>query len=113
MDVYDVENNLQTSPVGFTKRVIQQSPNGIVFILNFAPGQSLPSHTHANSELTVTVLEGQGEAMAEQRSEPLRRGVVVHCRGEESFSVKNTGSERLSLLVFLYPGIPKFAANVR
>jgi quercetin dioxygenase-like cupin family protein len=113
MDVYRLEEYLQTSPAGFTKRVIQQSPGGLIFLLNFAPGQSLPSHTHDNSELIVTVIEGIGEAKVEERGVPLHRGVIVHCRGKESFSVSNTGTERLSLLVFLYPGNPKFAANVR
>lgn len=113
MDAYHLGDYQQTSPAGFTKRVFQQSPNGLVFLLNFEPGQSLPSHQHDQSEITVTVLEGQGEATVQERNVPLHGGTVIHCRGDESFSVQNTGSGRLSLLVFLYPTNPKFAANVR
>ena len=113
MDVFNLGDYQHTSPAGFTKRVFQQSANGLVFRLNFEPGQTLPPHTHAESEIAVTVLEGQGEASADGRTEALRPGTVLHCLGAETFSVRNTGSSRLSLLVFLYPGNSKFAANVR
>ncbi len=141
MDVYHLEDYQATSPAGFTKRVFLQSPNGLVFRLNFEPGQSLPAHTHAESEIAVAVLEGEGTATVEggsregaqpksersaggaataavqeavqRRVEVLRPGTVVHCRGDESFSVQNPGAARLSLLVFRYPGNPKFAGNVR
>ncbi len=113
MDVFNLADYQQTSPAGFTKRVFQQSANGLVFQLNFEPGQVLPPHTHAESEIAVTVLEGQGEASADGRAQAVRPGTVLHCSGTETFSVRNTGSSRLSLLVFLYPGNPKFAANVR
>ncbi len=113
MDVFNLADYQPTSPAGFTKRVFQQSANGLLFILNFEPGQTLPAHTHADSEIAVAVLEGQGEASVDGRAEALRPGILLHCGGSESFSVRNTGSSRLSVLVFLYPGNPKFAANVR
>ncbi len=113
MDVYRLQEYQQTSPAGFTKRVFQQSPNGLVFVLNFDRGQALPAHTHGESEITVTVLEGEAEADADGRVQPLERGGVVHCRGNETFSVRNVGTGPLSVLVFLYPGNPKFAGNVR
>ena len=113
MDTHHLETYQHTSPDGFTKRVFQQSPNGLVFLLNFEPRQTLPSHTHGQSELVVTVLAGEGEATVDGRKEPLRGGTLLHCVGNESFSVENTGAGRLSLLVFLYPGDPKFAGDVR
>ncbi len=113
MDLFHLDDYQQTSPQGFTKRVFQQSANGLVFRLNFEPGQSLPPHTHAESEIGVIVLEGEGDATVDGRVAAMRPGTVVHCEGRESFSVRNTGAGRLSLLVFLYPGNARFAANVR
>ncbi len=113
MDVFQLTDYQDTSPAGFTKRVFQQSPNGLVFRLNFEPGQDLPAHTHAESEITVTVLEGRGEATIDGHTAALNPGTVVHCDGRESFGVRNSGSSRLSLLVFLYPGNARFAGNVR
>jgi quercetin dioxygenase-like cupin family protein len=113
MDVFQLADYEDTSPAGFIKRVFQQSPDGLVFRLNFGPGQALPAHTHAESEIAVTVLEGQGEATVDGSVESLRAGTMLHCEGKESFSVRNTGASRLSLLVFLYPGNPRFGGNVR
>ncbi len=113
MDLLHLDDYKETSAAGFTKRMIRQSAGGLVFRLNFEPGQSLPAHTHAESEITVTVLEGEGQAGADGRTQPIRAGTILHCTGNESFDVQNTGTKRLSLLVFLYPGNPKFAGNVR
>ncbi len=113
MNVFRLSDYQQTSPAGFTKRVFQQSPGSLVFVLNFEPRQALPAHTHAESEIVVTVLEGNGQATVDGRAEPLGPGTVIHCAGSESFSVQNTGTIRLSLLVLLYPGNPRFAANAR
>ncbi len=113
MDVLSLDDYAATSPEGFTKRVFLQSPGGLVFRLNFEPGQSLPPHTHGESEIAVQVLEGEGEVRVDDRVEPVRAGQLVRCAGSETFSVNNTGRSRLSLLVFLYPGDPRFASEVR
>jgi quercetin dioxygenase-like cupin family protein len=113
MDLFHLEDYQQTSAEGFTKRVFQQSASGLVFRLNFEPGQTLPVHSHGKSEIAVTVIEGEGEVTVDGRVERVRTGTVVHCQGHESFSFRNTGHARVSLLVFLYPGDPRFAGNVR
>jgi quercetin dioxygenase-like cupin family protein len=102
-----------TSAAGFTKRMVRQTPNALVFVLNFEPGQTLPPHNHADSEVVLTVLSGEGQATIDGRAQPLRAGSLLQCDGAETLSVENTGASRLSLLVFLYPGNPRFAGNVR
>ena len=84
-----------------------------MFRLNFEPGQSLPPHTHEASEIAVQVLEGEAEMQADGQVERVRAGQMAHCAGSETFSVRNTGASRLSLLVFLYPGNARFARDVR
>ncbi len=113
MDLQHLDDCRDTSTAGFTKRMIHQSPAGLVFTLNFQPGQTLPAHTHAESEIVVTVLAGEGQATVDGRVQRLQTGTVLHCNGNESFSVQNNGGSVLSLLVFLAPGNPKFAGNVR
>ncbi len=113
MNLQHLDDCRDTSTAGFTKRMIHQSANGLVFTLNFQPGQTLPAHTHDQSEIVVTVLASEGQATVDGRVQPLRTGTVVQCNGNESFSVQNTGTSALSLLVFLAPGNPRFAGNVR
>ncbi len=104
-----------TSAQGFTKRMVKQSPNGLVFTLTFAPGQRLNPHTHEHSDLTVLVLEGSGEATVDGARQPLARGTVLMCEGQEAFGIENTGSERLALFVVLHPAPQdgRFAGDVR
>lgn len=103
----------QTSPDGFTKRMIRETPHALVFMLNFEAGQTLPAHTHGESDVLLTVLAGEGEVTVDGRAERVRPGLAVHCEGKESLSARNTGTAPLSLLVFLYPGQARFAGNVR
>ncbi len=113
MRLFSLDDYAATSSEGFTKRVFLQSAGGLVFRLNFAPGQSLPPHKHDQSEIAVQVLEGEAEVRADDQVENVRAGQLAHCGGSETFSVRNTGPARLSLLVFLYPGNSRFAADVR
>lgn len=113
MKLFSLADYAATSRDGFTKRVFLQSGGGLVFRLNFEPGQSLPPHAHDASEIAVQVLEGEGEMRADDQVEQARAGQLVHCSGSETFSVRNTGASRLSLLVFLYPGNSRFAGDVR
>ncbi len=113
MNRYRLHEYQDTSAAGFTKRMVHQSTHALVFVLNFEPGQTLPAHTHADSEILVTPLAGEGQATVDGRVEVLQAGTTLRCDGNESFSVENTGGSRLSLLVFLYPGNPRFAGNVR
>ncbi len=104
-----------TSADGFTKRMLRESPNGLVFTLTFAPGQQLKPHTHEQSDLTVLVLEGQGEATVDGHRERLAAGTVLMCEGREAFGVDNTGGGRLSLFVVLHPAPAdaRFAGDIR
>lgn len=113
MQIFKTGDYSDTSGEGFTKRMLRQSPAGLVFCLNFEPGQTLPAHTHAESDIAVCVLKGEGEVTADGHTERVSAGSVVHCKGNESFSAHNSGSSRLSLLVVLYPGNDRFAGNIR
>jgi len=61
----------------------------------------------------VSAVHGTGEATVDGKKQPLGPGVLLHCEGQETLSVENTGDGVLSLLVVLYPGEPKFAGDVR
>jgi quercetin dioxygenase-like cupin family protein len=113
MKTVQLQDFRETSAEGFTKRMIHESVNGLVFLLNFQPGQSLPAHSHAESEVLLTVLCGQGELTVDGRLQAVKPGTAVHLEGKETLSARNTGTTPLSLLVFLYPGNPRFAGTIR
>lgn len=87
----------------FTKRLVFNEDKVLNFILNFKPGQSLPPHTHENCDLLVHVLTGDGEVTVDETTKPITQGDVLCCKGEEVFSMKNTGDKDMSCFVVIAP----------
>ena len=85
----------------FTKRVVYQTDESIVFILNFMPGQSLPKHKHPNSQVYILILQGAGTLTTDGVDTAVKTNDVVHCGGDEEFSFINTGDGNVSLFVQL------------
>ncbi|GAB6180510.1 hypothetical protein JCM14036_18290 [Desulfotomaculum defluvii] len=87
----------------FAKRIIYQDDNVVTFVLNFRPGQALPPHTHYQSTVVIHVFAGQGEITADENTVTVTTGDIVTVKGNETLSVKNTGSENLTLYVNMAP----------
>jgi putative CGCGG family rSAM target protein len=97
----------------FTKRVVFQHGDHVIFVLNFMPGQELPTHKHPGTDVYLLVLEGSGTMIADGASEEVAAGELIHVSGDKDFAFKNTGTEKTSLYVFINK-IPdeRYAKNV-
>lgn len=96
----------------FTKRVLHQGDQ-LVFVLNFLPGQELPAHRHPGAEVSILVLEGEGQVLADDVAVEVGKGDALQLSGEENFLFRNTGDKPASLYVVLsYIPSPKYAQNV-
>jgi mannose-6-phosphate isomerase-like protein (cupin superfamily) len=69
----------------------------------FEPGQEQKSHVHENSDKIYYVLSGEGTFQIGGESSVLTKGKIILARCGLEHGVKNTGSERLSVLVFMAP----------
>jgi quercetin dioxygenase-like cupin family protein len=69
----------------------------------FEPGQEQRPHVHANSDKIYYVLSGEGSFQVGGESSVLTEGKVIMAPAGLEHGVKNTGSERLSVLVFVAP----------
>lgn len=85
----------------FTKRILFKSGESVVFVLNFMPGQELPTHQHPGTAVFILVLEGTGTVTVNGEESFLIKDDVISCEGDEQFSFKNTGSTPTSLYVVL------------
>ncbi|OBZ15578.1 cupin [Bacillus sp. FJAT-27264] len=85
----------------FTKRTLFQEGESIVFVLNFLPGQQLPSHTHPGTDVYILVLDGTGTVTVDEVDKEVTKGEVIHIGGEETFSFHNSGEIPSSLHVVL------------
>ena len=97
----------------FTKRILFKSGGSVVFVLNFMPGQELPSHQHPGASVFILVLDGSGTVTVNGEDTHLVKDDVISCEGDEHFSFKNTGNTPTSLYVVLSK-IPdeRYAQNI-
>lgn len=109
------QDYIATSTMGFTKRILDNKPEGTLFALNFAPGQALPPHTHEESHLMVHVHSGMGEATVGDQKYEVGPRTILLCEGHELFSIKNTGADVMTLICMLYPtpANPAYAKDIR
>ncbi len=97
----------------FTKRVLFQKGESVVFVLNFMPGQSLPPHKHPGTNVFILVQEGKGIINVDGVETAVSTNDALVCEGEEQFSFSNTGSvpARLYVVINKIPN-QKYAQNV-
>lgn len=97
----------------FTKRVLFQKRESVVFVLNFLPGQSLPAHKHPRTNVFILVLEGEGMISVDGVDTAVLTNDAIVCEGDEQFAFTNTGNDPARLYVVLNK-IPdqRFAQNI-
>ncbi|WP_147821531.1 cupin domain-containing protein [Salidesulfovibrio onnuriiensis] len=91
----------------FSSKLVHESPYMKVLSFNFKAGQSLPLHSHdLEGELTITVLEGEGEFLgAEGAVIPARAGDVLVTGIAEPHGVRAAEDNDLRVLVTIAPPI--------
>ena len=101
MEIKSIAGAMVYNEEKFTKNILFHKGESVVFVLNFMPGQELPTHTHPGSDVYVTVLEGRGQLTVDGRPQTVSKGLSFHCSGDERFSFANDGEGNASLLVHL------------
>ena len=77
-----------------------------VRMIRLSPGQSLPPHTHASSDLFLYAVEGRGELDTPDGVVAFEAGELAQYRGDEELRVTNNATVGLTLLAFLAPVFP-------
>jgi len=80
MKIEKISDKIMYNDESLTKKIIYKEDKILNFVLNFRPGQGVPPHNHK-----------------------ITQGDVIHCKGVEVFSIKNTGNDDMSLFVVLAP----------
>lgn len=96
-----------------TKRILFQKGESVSFVLNFAPGQTLPPHKHPGTAVFLLVVEGAGTMTVDGVQTEVALNDAICVEGEEMFAFENTGTEPARLYVVLSK-IPdaRYAQNV-
>lgn len=102
MAIKYLKDSIIFSEKSFTKRVIYSTEDGLCFVLNFKPGQSLPVHKHENSAIVVTVLAGEGKIKINNDESKLTEGAIILAKGQDEFSIPSVTKD-LSVQVTIIP----------
>ncbi len=66
--------------LGMKTFLVHDSPYFKILNFNFKAGQQLPIHSHdIEGQLSIVVLEGEGEFLAQDKTLPARAGDVLVC----------------------------------
>ncbi|WP_240377312.1 cupin domain-containing protein [Bacillus piscicola] len=84
-----------------TKKDVFKEGKTKAFVLNFMPGQQLPTHNHPNTQVFITILEGNGICMINDVKHPISEKDVFHCNKDQMIGFENNSAGRLSVYVIL------------
>jgi quercetin dioxygenase-like cupin family protein len=93
----------QWRPDRMGKATIFQSPRLLVGLNAFEPGQEHALHGHEGMDKMYYVIEGAGLFLLEDRDLPMEAGQMLVAPAGVPHGVRNTGSERLLVLLALAP----------
>lgn len=103
MKVIDLKDYQQFSSEKMKKLNLFQSERFFCDVYCFEPGQEQKGHVHADQDKVYVVLEGEGNFTVGHESQVLRIGQGTMAPAGESHGVKNQGTQRLRVLVFMAP----------
>ncbi|MEO2074146.1 MAG: cupin domain-containing protein [Bacillus sp. (in: firmicutes)] len=101
MERNSVKSYMEYSEERFTKRVVYKKGETTAFVLNFFPGQQLPTHKHPGTEVYIFVVTGTGTIMIDGKETEVSEADLIHVNSEEEMSFNNNGNEPVSLYVVL------------
>jgi quercetin dioxygenase-like cupin family protein len=101
MDKNSVKAYMEYSEERFTKRVIYKKGETTAFVLNFLPGQELPTHKHPGTEVYLFVVTGNGTFIVDGKETAVSEADLIHVSDQEEMAFRNSGSEPVSLYVVL------------
>ncbi len=93
------------NPEKFFKATLWQGEHVMVGINCLEPNQTQPVHAHSGADKFYFVLTGRGSFTVGDEIQTIETGTVVIAPAGVPHGVTNSGSERLSLLVAIAPGV--------
>ncbi|WP_312475945.1 cupin domain-containing protein [Neobacillus sp.] len=101
MEKNSIKAFMEYSEERFTKRIIYKKGETTAFVLNFLPGQELPTHKHQGTEVYLYVVTGSGTIIINGTDTEASEADLIHVSSDEEMAFKNSGSEPVSLYVVL------------
>ncbi|MBZ5535453.1 MAG: cupin domain-containing protein [Acidobacteriia bacterium] len=107
MDYFqDYRAHIRFSQEKPSKTTLFRTPGLLLGINCLEPGQSQPTHQHAEQDKFYFVVEGEGEFTVGKETQKAKMGTTVWAPAGVSHGVSNAGPDRLVLLMGMAPAPP-------
>lgn len=103
MHITDYRDHTGSSAEKFFKSTLFQSSRLLLGLNCLEPGQTQPTHTHADQDKFYFVIEGQGTCIVADEIHQAGPGMVIWAPAGVPHGVTNRGDARLVLLVGIAP----------
>ncbi len=101
--VFDYRKLVGSNPDKMYKSTLFESPRMLLGLNCLDPGQSDRTHTHPDQDKFYFVVEGEGEFQIGDETLPAGPGLTVVAPAGVPHGVKNSGTQRLVVLMGLTP----------
>ncbi|RQD67327.1 MAG: cupin domain-containing protein [Desulfonatronovibrio sp. MSAO_Bac4] len=82
------------------KLLVHDSPYFRIINFNFKAGQELPIHSHElEGQLSIQILEGEGEYLAKDKTLPAKTGDILICEIAEPHGVRAVTDMRVLVTI--------------
>lgn len=99
----DPQTHARFNPEKMGKSTLFMSSRLLVGLNAFEPGQEHALHGHADQDKVYHVLEGSGHFLLEDREVEMGAGAMLVAPAGVPHGVRNTGTDRLLVLVVMAP----------
>jgi len=106
MEIFDLADAPGYDDARFVAVPFAEGVRSNARLIRLAPGQTLPTHTHGESDLFRYAVEGEATLDTDAGPVALPAGALAVLRGTEELRASNAGATGLTLLAFLSPPFP-------
>jgi mannose-6-phosphate isomerase-like protein (cupin superfamily) len=99
----DVSGRAMFRPEKMAKTTLVQGDSLFAGLNSFEPGQEHAPHLHEGQDKLYIVLEGSGLIQIAEETESVTAGDMAFARAGVLHSIRNTGPDRLVVMVVLAP----------
>lgn len=100
MHTIDLNQTREFSQTSVKNKFLHESPDFKIINFNISAGQIFPVHSHdSDGQLSILVIEGEGEFLGESSSIPAKTGEMLICEIREPHGVKALTDMRIIVTI--------------
>lgn len=87
----------------FFRQVLYTGPYSQLVLMSIPPREDIGDEVHANTDQILVIVDGDGEAIVDDKHEPARKHEVIFIPAGTRHNIKNIGTKELKLFTIYAP----------